>query len=171
MNYIIGLVELERYDNDTLQRREAIFNKYSELFSSFTWAELPEYKNDKKESSYHLYPLRIKGVSEQQRDLIIKEIFEQDVSVNVHFSPVPMMSFYNKMGYDIKNYPVTFDNYSREISLPVYYDLTNEQVQIVVNAVQKAVESMEDNPFLNAGKGSVLNEDGIAVIKFECINN
>lgn len=138
----IGLVELSRYDSDTLPRRKAIFDKYTELLSKNDWAQIPRYRNDKAESSYHLYPLRIKNVTEAQRDAIIKEIFEEDVSVNVHFIPVPMMSFYKKLGYDMKNYPVAYDNFSREISLPVFFDLSDEQVETVVNAVVKAVEKV-----------------------------
>lgn len=139
----IGLVELSRYDSDTLPRRKVIFDKYTELLSKHEWAQIPEYRNDKAESSYHLYPLRIKNVSEALRDEIIQEIFEQDVSVNVHFIPVPMMSFYRKLGYDIKNYPVTYDNFSREISLPVFFDLSDEQVEMVVSAVVKAVSKVK----------------------------
>lgn len=135
----IGLVELERYDNSTSKVREHIFKKYDEAFSKFDWAQLPEYKTNDKTSCYHLYALRIKGISEAQRDAIIKEIFEYDVSVNVHFIPVPMMSFYKKQGYDIKNYPVTYDNYAREISLPVYVDLNEDLVKRVVDAVISSV--------------------------------
>jgi len=138
----IGLVELERYDADTLKVREHIFEQYDAAFSKYEWAEIPEYKNTNKTSCYHLYPLRIKGITEAVRDAIIKEIFDHDVSVNVHFIPVPMMSFYKKIGYDIKNYPVTFDNYSREISLPVYYDLNDTLVQTVINAVIQSVEKV-----------------------------
>jgi dTDP-4-amino-4,6-dideoxygalactose transaminase len=122
----IGLIELERYDNDTLKVREHIFKQYDAAFSKYDWAQLPEYNANDKTSCYHLYPLRIKGISEVERDAIIKEIFDCDVSVNVHFIPVPMMSFYKGLGYNIKNYPITFDNYSREISLPVYYDLNDD---------------------------------------------
>ncbi|MES2139769.1 MAG: DegT/DnrJ/EryC1/StrS aminotransferase family protein [Bacteroidota bacterium] len=135
----IGIVELERYDNDTLKVRQHIFEKYDTAFSKFEWAQLPEYKTGDKTSCYHLYPLRIKGISEAQRDAIIKEIFDHDVSVNVHFIPVPMMSFYKNLGYDIKNYPVTYDNYSREISLPVFYDLNDDLVKTVINAVTASV--------------------------------
>lgn len=135
----IGIVELERYDNDTLKVRQHIFEQYDTAFSKFEWAQLPEYKTDDKTSCYHLYPLRIKGISEAQRDAIIKEIFDYDVSVNVHFIPVPMMSFYKNLGYDIKNYPVTYDNYSREISLPVFYDLNDDLVKTVINAVTASV--------------------------------
>ncbi|MFL5763699.1 MAG: DegT/DnrJ/EryC1/StrS family aminotransferase [Bacteroidia bacterium] len=138
----IGLVELERYDDLTSKAREQIFKRYDEVFSKYSWAQLPEYETKDKLSCYHLYPLRIKGISEAQRDLIIKEIFDQDVSVNVHFIPVPMMSFYKGLGYDIKNYPVTFDNYSREISLPVYVDLTGDLVERVINAVINAVKKV-----------------------------
>lgn len=138
----IGIVELERYDNDTLKVRQHIFEQYDTAFSKFEWAQLPEYKTDDKTSCYHLYPLRIKGITEAQRDAIIKEIFDYDVSVNVHFIPVPMMSFYKNLGYDIKNYPVTYDNYSREISLPVFYDLNDDLVKTVINAVTASVKKV-----------------------------
>ncbi len=138
----IGLVELERYDTDTSMVRKNIFEQYDRAFSAFNWAQVPEYKSADKLSCYHLYALRIKGISEVQRDAIIKEIFEQDVSVNVHFIPVPMMSFYKKQGFDIKNYPVTYDNYSREISLPVYYDLSDDKVKLVIDAVITSVKKV-----------------------------
>ena len=70
----------------------------------------------------------------------MQRIFEQEVSVNVHFIPLPMLTAYKNMGFNIADYPVTYDNYSREISLPVYYDLTDEQVQQVCQAVIKATE-------------------------------
>jgi dTDP-4-amino-4,6-dideoxygalactose transaminase len=136
----IGLVELERYNEDTLKKRKHIFELYDMEFSKYDWAQLPIHKNKEKTSCYHLYALRIKGITEEKRDVIIKEIFDKDVSVNVHFIPVPMMSYYKGLGYDIKNYPVTFDNYSREISLPVYYDLIDEQIKTVINAVVTSVE-------------------------------
>jgi dTDP-4-amino-4,6-dideoxygalactose transaminase len=138
----IGLVELSRYDNDTQKVRKHIFEQYDGAFASQSWAQLPEYKTSDKLGCYHLYALRIKNITEAQRDAIIKEIFDQDVSVNVHFIPVPMMSFYKKQGYDIKNYPVTFDNYAREISLPVYYDLTDDKVSRVIKAVVESVKKV-----------------------------
>ncbi len=138
----IGLVELERYDEDTLVKRKKIFDTYTKAFAGNDRFELPIYETDEKKSSYHVYPLRIKGISEQERDEIIREIFNQEVSVNVHFIPLPMMSFYKQKGYDIKNYPVAYDNYSREISLPVFYDLSDEDLQRVMDAVQKAVQKV-----------------------------
>ena len=135
----IGLIEIERYKNDTLSKRKAIFDAYRDAFSAHSWAEIPIYETEEKMTSYHLFPLRIKGVTEAQRDEIIKNIFDEDVSVNVHFIPVPMLSFYTNMGYNVTNYPVTWDNYSREISLPVFYELTDEQIKRVIMAVVKSV--------------------------------
>lgn len=143
----LGLVEIERYDNDTLRVRKHIFEQYDAAFSKHGWAELPEHKNKDKTSCYHLYALRIKNITEKQRDAIIEEIFSCDVSVNVHFMPVPMMSFYKNLGYDIKNYPVSYDNYSHEISLPVFYDLNDELVKIVIDAVIKSVEKVIKQSF------------------------
>ena len=91
-----------------------------------------------------MFPLRIRGIDEATRDRIIQRIAQEDVSVNVHFIPVPMMSFYRGMGYDIRNYPNTFRNYEREISLPVFYDLTDEQRSTVVEVVARAVTAELD---------------------------
>jgi dTDP-4-amino-4,6-dideoxygalactose transaminase len=141
----IGLVELRRYESFTLPRRKEIFDAYKTALSKYDWAEFAPYETDSKTSSYHLFPLRIRGISEVQRDAIMQKIFDQDVSVNVHFIPVPMMSFYKEQGYSIANYPVTYYNFSREISLPVYIDLTNEQVNRVIDELVSAVESTITN--------------------------
>ncbi len=144
---VIGSIELERYDSDTLPKRKKICETYTNAFKNKSWAQLPVQivanpDDSITESCYHLFALRIKGITETQRDAIIKEIFDCEVSVNVHFIPVPMMSFYKKQGYDVKNYPVTFDNYSREISLPVFYDLSDEMVSKVIEAVINSVEKV-----------------------------
>ncbi len=139
MSAAIGLVELERYDNDTQLKRKQIFDTYQAAFLKDNRFQVPVYHTDSKVGCYHLYPLRIKGITEPQRDAIMKEIFDCDVSVNVHFIPVPAMTFYKNLGYDLKNYPVTYDNFSREISLPVFYNLTDEQIQIVIKSVIDSV--------------------------------
>lgn len=138
----IGLVELERYDNDTLVERKRVCDAYAKKLSQYAWAELPICETEYKISCYHLYPLRIKGITEQQRGRIIEEISKMEVAVNVHFKPVPMMSHYTNKGYDIKNYPVAYDNYSREISLPVYHALNDKLVETVLNAVITSVEKV-----------------------------
>jgi dTDP-4-amino-4,6-dideoxygalactose transaminase len=131
----IGLVELERYENDMLVKRKHIFDKYTAAFSQDDRFEVPVYETETKTSSYHLYPLRIKNITEQERDALIQKIALQNISVNVHFIPLPMLSFYKNCGYNIQDFPVAYHNYSREISLPVYYDLTDGQVERVVGAV------------------------------------
>jgi dTDP-4-amino-4,6-dideoxygalactose transaminase len=136
------LKELARYDEDMLVKRKIIFDDYSAAFSKFNRAQLPVYETENKISSYHVYLLRIKDINERQRDKIIQLIFKKGVSVNVHFIPLPMMTYYKNLGYDINNYPVSFDNYSREISLPVYYDLTNKNVKKIIDAVIKSVEEV-----------------------------
>jgi dTDP-4-amino-4,6-dideoxygalactose transaminase len=138
----IGQVELERYDRETLPIRKHIALKYIDLLSKHDWAELPIVSEENKETCYHLFPLRIKNISEVQRDAIIQKIFDQDVSVNVHFIPVPKMSFYTNLGYNLSHYPVAADNFIREISLPIFVDLTDEQIVIVVNAVVNAVNQV-----------------------------
>lgn len=138
----IGLVELARYDQETLVKRKHIFELYSKAFSKNNWSIIPEYINSEKETSYHLYALRIKGATEEQRDIIIAKIFEKQVSVNVHFVPVPMMSFYKSKGYDISNYPESYNHYKNVITLPVYFDLDDEKVATVIDAVVRSVEEV-----------------------------
>ena len=135
----MGLVELGRYDSMILKRRKEIFDAYTRAFEKDERFQIPEYESAKRISSYHVYTLRINNITEAQRDAIMQRIFEQEVSVNVHFIPLPMLTAYKNMGYNISDYPVTYDNYSREISLPVYYDLTDEQVQQVCNAVKRSL--------------------------------
>ena len=138
----IGLVELDRYDADTLVKRKKIIGAYNGIFKKDKRFIIPELENNQKTSCYHLYPLRIKNISVAQRDAIIQKIFDQDVSVNVHFVPVPAMSFYKNLGYDVKNYPIALSNSNSEISLPVFYDITEEQIKTVANAVINAVNSV-----------------------------
>jgi len=138
----IGLIEIERYKSDTLVRRKEIFEAYSIGLGDKKWAEIPLFETDSKLSSFHVYPLRIKGISEEQRDKIINKIFEKEVSVNVHFQPLPLLTVYKNLGYKIEDYPVALDNYSREISLPVYYDLQDFEIEIVIGAVIQSVEEI-----------------------------
>ncbi len=137
----MGLVELERYE-ENLQKRQQIFARYTDLLRSYEWAHCPRYRTGVKESSYHLYMLRIRGASEAQRNEIIQRISEDQVSVNVHYLPVPGMTHYINKGYQLEDYPQAWANYKNEITLPVYFDLTKDQVETVASSVIKAVESV-----------------------------
>lgn len=138
----IGLVELARYESEMLVKRKYIFDMYNEQLSIFDWAETPVSITQNKTSSFHVYLFRIKNINEQQRDDIIANIFDENIAVNVHFQPLPLLTAYKNRGYRISDYPKAFDNYQREISLPVYYDLTEEQIKSVVDAVVKSVDSV-----------------------------
>jgi dTDP-4-amino-4,6-dideoxygalactose transaminase len=138
----LGLVELERYDEDTLVKRKKICCFYADFFKTKDWAQVPVQSSGEKESSYHLFPLLIKGITREQRDRIINLIFNRDVSVNVHFIPLPLLTFYKNRGYRMEDYPKAFNLFSREISLPVFYDLTHEQMHLVVKAVADSVEEV-----------------------------
>lgn len=138
----IGLVQLEDYDRGTLPRRRAICLRYQAAFQDDPRFVLPMLQDEGRESSYHLYMLRVKEATEAQRDAIIAAIARQEVSVNVHFIPVPMLTHYRNSGYRIQDYPNTYEQYSREISLPVYVDLADEQVDAVINAVRSAVNEV-----------------------------
>jgi dTDP-4-amino-4,6-dideoxygalactose transaminase len=138
----MGLVELERYDADTLVKRKHIADSYNNLLKADSRLELPVFETKDKKSCYHLYPLRIKNIDEQKRDALMQEIFNAGVSVNVHFIPVPAMSFYRKMGYNMHDYKITYDNFSREITLPLFYDLTDDQIRTVTTAVVNALNKL-----------------------------
>lgn len=137
----IGLIELERY-GENIERRRTIFETYNLAFSAKNWAILPMHKDANRETCYHLYLLRIAGASEQQRDAIMQLIFDQDVSVNVHFQPLPVLTAYKNLGYKMEDYPETWNKYANEISLPIYFNLSDEQVQTVIQAVTLAVEKV-----------------------------
>lgn len=137
----IGLVEFDRYETDTLPKRKEIFELYSKELNKYDWALTPVFNDNKRESSYHLYLLRIKGISLETRNQIIQDIFDQDVSVNVHYKPLPLLSYYKSLGYQMKDYPIAKSLWQNEISLPVYFNLSIENVYAVIKAVVKSVES------------------------------
>lgn len=137
----IGLVELKRYQ-ENLDRRRAIFERYQDAFTREEWAINPPFETENKTSSFHLYLLRIKDITEKQRDEIIQRVFDKDVSVNVHFQPLPILTAYSKRGYYMADYPEAYDKYANEISLPVYFNLTDDQVDTVIEAVKSSVQEV-----------------------------
>ena len=137
VNAAIGLAQIRKYD-DLLKERKRVFTRYNDALKQYGWALTPPAVTPGKESSYHVYTLRIKDVTEQQRDEIIQEIAKSEVAVNVHFVPLPMFTFFREKGYDIKDYPQAYRNYAHEISLPVYPQLTDEQADFVIRTVVEA---------------------------------
>jgi dTDP-4-amino-4,6-dideoxygalactose transaminase len=131
----VGLAQIRKYDSYLLLERKRVALRYQEFFSKYNYFQLPPLQDEKRESCYHLYALRMNAISESQRDAMIEEITTTGVSVNVHFIPMPMLTVFKNLGYKIEDYPVAYDNYSREISLPIYPQLTNEQIDYICEAV------------------------------------
>jgi dTDP-4-amino-4,6-dideoxygalactose transaminase len=141
----IGLAQIKKFETIIYPERKRIALRYYELFSKYSWAQLPSIFDVNTESSYHIFALRIYGISESQRDNIIIEIAARNVSVNVHFIPLPLLSFFKEAGYNILDHPNAFSNYSREISLPIYPQLTNEQVDYIVKSVEFSYNTVMGN--------------------------
>ena len=138
----IGLAQIRKYDSLLLQERERVARSYHEFFSKHEHFELPPLEDENRKSCFHLYALRLKSCTEEQRDLLIEEITQKGVAVNVHFIPIPMLTVFNNLGYRIEDYPVAYDNYSREISLPIYPQLTNEQIDYICEAVLSSYKKL-----------------------------
>ena len=138
----VGLAQIRKYSDDLLFKRKEIFKKYNDAFGATDWAQLPPAMTKDKETSYHVYLLRIKNITEVQRDEIIEEINKREVAVNVHFIPLPMLKIFRERNYDIGDYPVSYDNYSREITLPVYPQLTDEEINTVISSVMESYKTV-----------------------------
>ncbi len=134
----IGLSQIKRYINKLLPERKNIFDYYNKFFQKFRWAITPEKKSDFSESSCHLYMLRINGINEKDRDKMIEYISSKKVGVNVHYIPMPMLTLFKNLGYDIKDFPNTYKLYSNEISLPIYNGLSTEKLDYVCKVVSDA---------------------------------
>lgn len=131
----VGLAQIRKYDSYLLVERKRVALRYQDFFRKYEFFQLPTLLDEIRESCYHLYALRINAISESQRDTMIEEITKTGVSVNVHFIPMPMLTVFKNLGYKIEDYPVAFDNYCREISLPIYPQLTNKQIDYICEAI------------------------------------
>ena len=142
----IGLSQIRRYLSDLLPERVKIFERYHRSFAQNDWTILPPFKDENRSSSCHLYQLRIAGINEHQRDQMIEYISQKGVGVNVHYIPMAMLTLFRNMGYDINDYPNTFQLYENEISLPIYNGLTPEQVDKVIGVVEEAYGEVVGSP-------------------------
>lgn len=126
----IGLAQIARYPK-LVERRHQIISKYNEAFKDLPIMVL-NHKDENHRSSGHLYITRIKGIDEKQRNEIIIKMAERGIACNVHYKPLPMLTAYKKLGFDIVNYPNAYDFYKNEITLPLYSKLTDEQVEYII---------------------------------------
>ena len=126
----IGLKQFERYPGMLARRRELI-EKYDAAFRPMGVVTLDHYTYG-YESSGHLYLTHIPGITMEQRNEIIIKMAERGIACNVHYKPLPMHTAYKNLGFDIANFPNAYAHFANAISLPLHTNLTNEQVEYVI---------------------------------------
>lgn len=126
----IGLAQLRRYA-DLLNIRHNIIKKYNEAFKDLP-VKVLNHEDNNHRSSGHLYLVRINGIDEKTRNEIIISLAKRGVSSNVHYKPLPILTAYKEIGFDIKDYPNSYLQYQNEITLPLYSKLTNEEVDYII---------------------------------------
>lgn len=126
----IGLAQMKRYRGILARRREIIV-RYDSAFKPLGVDVLPHY-TDGWQSSGHLYITRVPGITKEQRQEIIVKMAEAGIACNVHYKPLPMMTAYRNLGFDIKDYPNAYERFINEITLPLHTCLTDEQVEYVI---------------------------------------
>ena len=138
INAAIGLKQLERYDA-LLDRRREIIEKYDKAFLNEGLMPLKHF-DDESRSSGHLYLLRISGFKAEDRNHLISKLAEQGIATNVHYKPLPMMTAYQKLGFDIKDYPNAYAMYENEITLPLHTKLSDDEVDFVIENVLRILK-------------------------------
>ncbi|MBO6309192.1 MAG: DegT/DnrJ/EryC1/StrS family aminotransferase [Oribacterium sp.] len=133
----IGLKQLDRYPA-FLKRRKEIIEQYDKMCDDLGVGHTIHYTGDIR-SSGHLYLTRIPGISEELRREIIVKLAGRGVSTNVHYKPLPMMTAYKEMGWDIKDFPNAYDYYANLITLPLHTKLTDEDVDYVISNYKEVV--------------------------------
>ena len=134
----IGLAQFKRYP-EMLERRKEIIERYDAVFKNLGIEVLSHYTDDWK-SSGHLYITRIPGITLDQRQEIIVKMAEMGVACNVHYKPLPMMTAYKKLGFDIKDYPNAYTRFENEVTLPLHTKLTDEEVEYVIKCFRTVVK-------------------------------
>ncbi|MEQ6931595.1 DegT/DnrJ/EryC1/StrS family aminotransferase [Clostridium perfringens] len=134
----IGLGQLSRYQ-EILKRRRAIIERYDEALKPLGIEVLPHYIGQKI-SSGHLYITRVPGITLEQRNEIIIKMAERGVSCNVHYKPLPMMTAYRNLGFDIKDYPNAYEHFVNEVTLPLHTCLSDEDVKYVIENYKKVLK-------------------------------
>lgn len=127
----IGIQQLKRYP-ELLRRRRQIIETFNEAFKDLPVEVLNHFDNYHS-SSGHLYLVRLKDKDVDQRNELIVKMAERGIACNVHYKPLPMMTAYKAMGFDIKDYPNAYNQYRNEVSLPLHTRLTDEDVNYVID--------------------------------------
>lgn len=134
----IGLGQLSRYE-DLLNYRKAIINRYDELLEDVEGVEVLKHYTNDNTSSGHLYLVRLIGKDEVFRNEVITKMAEVGIATNVHYKPLPLLTAYKNLGFNIENYPNAFDMYNNEITLPLNTLISLEEVEYVIHNLIKAI--------------------------------
>ena len=126
----IGLVQMQRYKG-MLERRRKMIERYDEAFKSLNVAVLNHYDNEHT-SSGHLYLVRLLGKTREETNKVIELMAERGVATNVHYKPLPMMTAYKNLGFDIKDFPNAYNMFVNEITLPLNTKMTDEDLEYVI---------------------------------------
>ena len=132
----VGLAQMKRYDG-ILRRRKELIERYDAALKG-EQADVLDHYGDTWKSSGHLYLTRLKGRTREECNRIIEKLAEQEVASNVHYKPLPMLTAYKNLGFDIVDYPNAYAQFENEITLPLHTCLTDEQQEFVIGAFKKA---------------------------------
>ena len=136
----IGLVQMKRY-NGMLERRRIMIERYDEAFKRLNVAVLNHY-DDEHSSSGHLYLVRLLGKTREETNKVIEKMAERGIATNVHYKPLPMMTAYKKLGFDIKDFPNAYHMFENEITLPLNTKMTDEDLEYVIENFVDIVSNM-----------------------------
>lgn len=136
----IGLVQMQRYQG-MLERRRKMIGRYDEALKSLNVAVLNHYDAEHT-SSGHLYLVRLLGKTREETNKVIEQMAERGIATNVHYKPLPMMTAYKKLGFDIKNFPNAYHQFENEITLPLNTKMTDEDLEYVIENFVEIVSKL-----------------------------
>ena len=134
----IGLVQLKRYPQMLARRRELIA-RYDEALKGLN-VQVREHYTSEYTSSGHLYQVRLLGKEAEERNEVINEMARREIACNVHFKPLPMMTAYKNLGFDIQDFPNAYNQFKNEITLPLHTRLTDEEVEYILKNFKEIIE-------------------------------
>lgn len=137
----IGIEQLKEY-NDNLSRRKEIVNYYNKHINTELVGYMSHLETNNT-SSCHLYLTWVKGYTESQRNEVIAKMADVGIATNVHYKPLPLFTSYQQYGFKMEDFPNAFFTYQNEITLPLYPQLTNEELEYIVNHFNRIIEEME----------------------------
>jgi dTDP-4-amino-4,6-dideoxygalactose transaminase len=136
----LGLVQMERYEG-ILERRYEIVRRYNEALKDLPVAVL-NHRDAEHCGSHHLYLVRLLGRTREDANRVIEQMAERGIACNVHYKPLPMMTAYKALGFDIKNYRNAYHLFENEVTLPLHTKLTDEDIEYVITNFVEIVKNL-----------------------------